>query len=171
MRSIVLLGLFTAMAGILHTLETWLPAPLPLPGAKLGLANIITLLTLHFWGWRQALAVVLARVALGGLLGGTVFGPAFIMSVAAALVSLPIMAFAHRNLMPPFSLIGVSVIGAVAHNTAQVVAAALLVDSLGLFWYLPYLLLAAAPTGLAVGLTAAYLVARSGVVSTIMGKK
>lgn len=156
-RRMVLLSLFVAMAAVLHVVETWIPIPLPVPGAKLGLANIIAVLTIALYGWRAALSVAVLRVLLGSLLGGTLLGPAFAMSLCGALLSTGIMAYGYRHWQPRFSIVGISVIGAATHNLAQIVVAALLVVSPGLLWYLPYLLLFAIPTGLGTGLVACYL--------------
>lgn len=155
-RRIVTLALFVTLAGILHTVESWLPLPVPVPGAKLGLANIISLLTIELYGWRDALAVAVLRVFLGSLLGGVFLGPSFVMAMSGALLATLVMAWAHRRWRPALSLVGISLLGAAAHNLAQITAAALLVASAGLYWYLPYLLLFALPTGLATGLTAGF---------------
>lgn len=159
-RRVVTLGLMVAIAGVLHAVENWLPLPVPVPGAKLGLANIVSLLVISLYGWRDALLVAVLRVLLGTLLGGAFLGPAFAMSMSGALVSALGMAYAYHHWRPMFSLVGISILGAVFHNTAQISVAALLVSSSGLFWYLPYLLLFALPTGLATGLTAKFFLAR-----------
>ncbi|MDR3589328.1 MAG: Gx transporter family protein [Negativicutes bacterium] len=159
-RRVVILGLFVAIAGVLHAVEGWLPLPVPVPGAKLGLANIVSLLAISMYGWRDALVVAVLRVVLGSLLGGTFLGPAFAMSMSGALISAVGMAFAYRYLRPMFSLVGISIIGAVLHNLAQIAVAATLVASPGLFWYLPYLLLFALPTGVATGLTTIFFLSK-----------
>lgn len=155
-RRIVILGLFLSIAGVLHAVEALLPLPIPVPGVKLGLANIISLLVITIYGWRDALLVAGLRVLLGSLFGGAFLGPAFAMSLSGALVSSLVMAYVNYHWRPTFSLVGVSVLGAVAHNLMQITVAALLVASAGLFWYLPYLILFALPTGLATGFTAMF---------------
>lgn len=153
---LVTLALFIAIAGVLHAVEGWLPLPVPVPGAKLGLANIISLLVIELYSWRDALAVAALRVLLGSLLGGALLGPAFAMAMSGALVSTLVMAWVHRRWRPAVSLVGISLLGAAAHNLAQITAAVLLVSSAGLYWYLPYLLLFALPTGLTTGFTAIF---------------
>lgn len=160
-RRLVLLALLVAMAATLHVVESWLPVPMPVPGVKLGLANIISLIALIIFGWREAFYIAIARVLLGSLFGGTLFGPAFIMSMGGSLISILIMTYIHKKYGQVFSLVGVSVFGAVAHNTAQVSLAALLVYSLGLLWYIPYLLLFAVPTGFFTGLAVNYFFAKA----------
>lgn len=155
-KRLVLLGLLVAMAAALHVLESQLPMPVPVPGAKLGLANIISLLAILMLDWKAAVYIAVARVCIGSLFGGSLLGPAFFMSMGGALASIGIMAYIWKNYRGIFSLAGVSLFGAAVHNIMQLILAALLVHSWGLLWYLPYLLLFAVPTGLFTGLAANY---------------
>ena len=159
-RRIVLLGLFIAVAGVLHALEGWLPLPLPIPGAKLGLANMVSLFVIAKFGWKDALAVAVTRVFLGSLLGGAFLGPAFAMAMSGAVVSAAVMSLVYNKARKTFSLVGISIIGAFFHNLAQIAVAAALVSSAGLLWYLPYLTLFALPTGLATGLAAMFFLSK-----------
>ena len=159
-RRIVMLGLFISIAGVLHAVESWLPLPIPVPGAKLGLANIVSLFVISLYGWRDALAVAVLRVLLGSLLSGVFLGPAFIMAMSGAVISALVMAYVYRFWRPTFSLVGISVIGAAVHNITQITVAALLVASVGLYWYLPYLILLSLPTGLATGFTGVFFLDR-----------
>ncbi|MBP1765431.1 MAG: Heptaprenyl diphosphate synthase component [Firmicutes bacterium] len=159
-RRMVLLALFVAVASVLHVVEAWLPLPFPVPGIKLGLANVVSLLAIGFYGWRAAIMVAVLRVMIGSLFGGTLFGPAFAMSMGGALFSTMGMGYMYQYHRPAFSVVGVSIIGAVIHNAAQIVIAALLVVSAGLLWYLPYLILFAVLSGAGTGFTAAYILAK-----------
>ena len=132
-RRVVILGLFIAVAGVLHAVEAWLPLPLPVPGAKLGLANIVSLFVIVRYGWRDALFVAVLRVFLGTLLGGAFLGPAFAMGMSGAVVSAVVMGYVYSFWRPTFSLVGISIIGAVCHNLAQISVAAFVVASGGLF--------------------------------------
>ncbi|VBB07858.1 heptaprenyl diphosphate synthase component i [Lucifera butyrica] len=158
-RMIVLAFLLT-MAIMLHVVESWLPLPLPVPGIKLGLANFISLFVIVAYGWRETLSVALLRVLLGSLLNGTFLGLTFAMSLSAALISTTAMVLTYRFLYPTFSLVGVSVIGAVFHNLTQILVACVVISSAGLLWYLPYLILFAVPTGVITGLTARHFMTR-----------
>ena len=155
-RRLVLLALFIALASVLHVVESWLPLPLPVPGIKLGLANIISLIVIINFGWRDAIYVAILRVFLAALFGGIFLGPAFVMSLSGALGSIALMAYAYHHWHGVFSVIGISIMGAVVHNVAQITVAALLVSSVTLVWYLPYLIVFALPTGLATGMTTLY---------------
>jgi len=156
-RRMVILSLFVAIAAILHIVESWFPLPLPIPGVKLGLANVVSILAIAFYGWREAILVALLRVMIGSLFGGTVLGPSFAMSMGGALISTAVMAYIYQYHRSIFSIVGISIIGAVFHNSAQIMIAALLVVSAGLLWYLPYLILFAVLTGAGTGFTAAYI--------------
>lgn len=160
-KRLVVLALLVAMASALHVLENQLPIPVPVPGVKLGLANIISLLAILMLGWRDAVYVAIARVFLGSLFGGSLLGPAFVMSMGGALASIFIMVHICNNYQGVFSLAGVSLIGAAVHNITQVSLAAVLVHSVGLLWYVPYLLIFAIPTGLFTGLAADYCFAKA----------
>lgn len=160
-RRMVLLALFIAMASVLNVVESWIPLPLPVPGIKLGLANIISLLVIATFGWRDAMYVVIVRVFLASLFGGVFLGPAFAMSMSGAIVSTVVMAYVYVHWQHTFSFIGISIIGAVVHNVAQIMMAALVVSSLTLLWYLPYLILFAVPTGWATGMAVVYFLAKS----------
>lgn len=159
-RHLVLLALFIALASILHVVESWLPLPLPVPGIKLGLANIISMIVIVMYGWRDAIYVAILRVLLAALFGGILLGPAFAMSLSGAIGSIALMAYVYHHWHPVFSVIGISIIGAVIHNVVQITVAALLVSSVTLLWYLPYLILFALPTGLATGMTTIYFLAK-----------
>jgi len=69
-KKTVLLGLFVSQALILSIVESWIPIPSPVPGVKLGLANIITVITIIFFGFREAVSVVIARCVLSSIFGG-----------------------------------------------------------------------------------------------------
>jgi len=159
-RRMVLLALLIAMASVLHVVESWLPLPLPVPGIKLGLANIISLIVIVKFGWRDAIYVAVLRVLLASLFGGLFLGPAFVMSLSGAIGSIVVMAYVYHHWHCVFSVIGISIIGAVIHNVVQITVAALLVSSVTLLWYLPYLILFALPTGLATGMTTIYFLAK-----------
>ena len=152
-KKLVLLGILVSLAAALHALEALIPNPVPIPGAKLGLANIITLVTLTLFGWREGVVVVVLRVLIGSLLGGTFLGLGFLLSFSGAVFSLLIM-YGLIRFAPSFSVIGVSVGGAVAHNLAQVTIAALVTQTPYLYFFLPVLLLLSVPTGIFTGIAA-----------------
>ncbi len=149
-RRLVFLALLVAMGTALHLVEGMLPIPLPIPGVKLGLANIITLLTLFLYGFRPGLTVALMRVVLGSLINGMFLSPGFLLGLSGALCSTMLMALLLKR-TSCFSMIGISLAGAAAHNIGQLLAAGLLLQSTAIAYYLPVLLLASIPTGFITG--------------------
>ncbi len=134
--------------------------PLPLPGVKPGLANIVTLVVLARWGWREAVWVSLLRVLAGSLLLGQFFAPGFFLSLSGALASLVVLGLAMHLPARWFGPVSHSILAAFAHIGAQLVVARLwLVPHDGVFYLLPVFALAAVVFGLVNGLVAARLLA------------
>jgi heptaprenyl diphosphate synthase len=148
-RRVTNLALLVSIGLVLSIIESSFPPLLPVPGAKLGLANIATVIALYTFGPSMALEVTVLRCILGGLLRGSVVGLILSLSggLASTLVMIALFLLADRFL----SVIGVSVAGAVTHNVAQLAAAYLFVAQVALFYYLPYLIIISVPTGLFVG--------------------
>lgn len=156
-KKLAIIAMLVAQASILHFVESLLPNPIPIPGVKLGLANIITLLALVVFDFRTAINITVLRTILGSLLSGTLFGVGFFMSFSGALVSTCIMAACLRT-FSGLSLIGISVLGAAAHNLGQLLMAALILKFPGIIFYLPFMLLFSIPTGIIIGLLVKELV-------------
>ena len=134
--------------------------PLPLPGVKPGLANIVTLVVLARWGWREAVWVSLLRVLAGSLLLGQFLAPGFFLSLSGALASLLVLGMATHLPARWFGPVSHSILAAFAHIGAQLVVARLwLVPHDGVFYLLPVFALAAVVFGLVNGLVAAKLLA------------
>ena len=148
----ITLGLFVASAIVLHIIEFVLPTTLLFPGAKLGLANIITLLVLINYGFLAAVKVVSLRIILSSLLIGTFLTISFWLSLAGGIISLLLMGYLYYHHQEKFSFIGFSFLGAASHNLAQIVMAFLLIRNWRIVFYLPYLLLLSLPTGVFVAL-------------------
>ncbi len=160
------LALLIAMGAALHWVEGLLPVPLPIPGAKLGLANVVTLYTIVMWGLGDGLTVAAGRALLGSLLGGTFGTPAFAMSFTAAVAATVAM---HLILRFPVGPVGASIAGAAVHNMAQLTVFSVMTAYAGVFVYTPYLLALALPAGFITGLTAAHLLARAGTIESSLG--
>lgn len=158
-KRLVLIAILVALALVLSVVESFIPlaALLPglAPGVKLGLANIVTLSALFILPWPQTLAIVVVRVALSAALGGGF--SAFLFSLAGGLLAWATMCPLVYRASKYLSLPAVSVIGALAHNTGQLLVAGLLTKTLSIIYYLPVLVLSAAATGLIVGLTTGLL--------------
>ena len=127
--------------------------PLPLPGIKPGLANIVTLLVLYRYGWSAAAWVVALRVVAGALLLGTFLTPTFVMSLSGGMASLLVLGFLVRMPRIWFGPVGVSVLAAMAHMAAQLgLVSVWLMPGVSLAGLLPLFLSAAWLTGLVNGL-------------------
>lgn len=155
-RSVTRFGLLLAAGVVLHAVEGLFPPPAPIPGAKLGLANITTLVCLSTLGLRAALALTAARTALAATISGGLLGFGFLLSFGAGLTSALAMGLLKLAGKERFSLVGLSVAGAVAHNLAQLGLAALVIRHAGIIVYLPYMLLGSLPAGLLTGGAAVY---------------
>lgn len=148
-RRVTNLALLVSIGLVLSIIESTFPPLLPVPGAKLGLANIATVIALYVFGPSMALEVTVLRCVIGGLLRGSVVG--LFLSLTAGLASTLVMILLFLLVERYLSIIGISVAGAVVHNAAQLAAAYPLVQNAALFYYLPYLILMSVPTGLFVG--------------------
>jgi heptaprenyl diphosphate synthase len=146
------IGLLVALGLVLQIIEGTIPPILPLPGAKLGLANLATVIALVTLGPWEALAVNVLRCLLGGLLRGSFIG--LTLSLSAGTAATLVMAALYVLVPRALSISGVSIAGAVTHNATQLGVAIWLVGFPGLRYYLPYLLLIAIPTGLFIGIVA-----------------
>ena len=148
-KQVSLCAVLIALALALSWTERLIPLQLivPLPGIKLGLANTVTLIALWVLKTKYAFVILLLRCILGAVFGGGITGLAF--SLCGGLLALGAMAAAER--LKLFSIYGVSVLGAAAHNIGQVLAAMVLMNSVYIGAYLPYLLLVAIVTGLLTG--------------------
>lgn len=154
-NQLTLCALLTAMALALSYLENLFPLSLaiPVPGVKLGLANIVTVFALWALGPGQTLLILLARCFLGSLFAGNL--NALIFSLLGGLCALGTMVFLSRR--RGLSLYGVSVGGAAAHNCGQIAAAVLTLGSAAPLYYLPVLLAVSLLTGGLTGLVSACL--------------
>jgi heptaprenyl diphosphate synthase len=132
--------------------------PLPLPGVKPGLANIVILLVLLRWGWRDAAWVAMLRVFAGSLLLGQLFAPGFFLSLVGALASLGVLALVCHLPQRWFGPVSLSVCAAWAHIAGQLLVVRLwLIPDDGVLYLLPVLALAATLFGVVNGLVAGYV--------------
>ena len=143
-KKIAFSGVLVALAFGLSWLEMLIPLDsLGVPGVKIGLANLAVMAAIYLFGFRFALCVSLARIALSWLIFGGF--TAFLYSLAGGMLSLCVMWLLVRSSL--FGEAGVSVSGAVTHNVGQLAVAAVLLRSGAVFSYLPVLTLAALAAG------------------------
>ena len=153
---LVYIALLVAQGAVISLLERMIPTPFVFaPGAKLGLANVITLIAIFTLPKRQSFQVVGLRILVTLLLGGTF--SMFLYSATGAIVSY-VMMLAVKQLGPKrVSVIGISIFGGMMFNVGQIAVAAWLSQSWQIFNYLPWLSFAGILAGAAVGVVAYYL--------------
>ncbi len=141
---------FTALAIAIHVLESAIPSPIP--GVKIGLANIVTIVVLVQFGWRTAAWVSLLRVLIGSLIIGSFLSPTFVLSLGGACASLIVIGIAYALAQQHLSALGYSVLAAIAHILAQFwLAYWLFIPHDALFHLLPILLTVAIIAGIVNG--------------------
>lgn len=155
-QKVARLGLLLAMAVGLQVFEGQLPS-LPIPGAKLGLANLVSLLIILLWGWREAMLVVVTRQFLGSLATGTFLSTSFFFGLAGGVTSVVTMSLAASSHKARLSPIGISLIGAITHNCTQLLVAWAITSVPAILGYLPFLLWFSLPAGALVGALAQLL--------------
>ena len=149
-------AILAALALALSYVEGMFPMPVPLPGFKLGLANIVTLFALYTLGAPSALAILLVRVLLGAMFAGN--ASALIYSLLGGFAAMAVMIALSRA--RGLSVYGVSIGGAAAHNIGQVAAAMLTLGNAAPAAYLPLLLVVAVFSGALTGLICSLLLER-----------
>lgn len=151
------LAILTAVGLTIFILELQIPSPVPIPGVKLGLSNIITLYCVAAYGPWSALAVLLCRIVLGAILTGRLTAIAY--SLAGGLLSWALMC-GLRSITTEKQLWVCSVLGGVSHNFGQILAAMAISGTPSLAVYFPVLALSGMIAGLFTGLCAQYLISR-----------
>ena len=151
------LSLLTAVALIIFVVELQIPNPFPIPGIKLGLANIITVYAVYHYRWYEVSAVVILRVVLGSVFSGNI--TALIYSLSGSFLCLVGMLLL-RKIVDEKHIPIASVFGAVLHNTGQMAAALLITRTPQILAYYPFLIVAGCLAGLFTGLLAQFVTAR-----------
>lgn len=154
---LALYGILIALAFILSWLETFLPNPLEgmVPGIKLGLANLVVIITLFRLGFPAAAAISLLRILLTAFTFGNL--SMLFYSLAGAVLSLLGMKLVQQS--DRFSATGISIVGGLSHNIGQIIVAMLILGS-SLVYYLPYLIIGGCVSGFLIGLLASLILSR-----------
>ena len=154
-QKMVRISLLVALAAVLSIIENQFAIPLA-PWLKLGLANIMTLLALEMYGMKAAIAVSCLRSLIAGIFGTL---PMLVFSFSAALASSAVMGILFNISRSNFSIVGLSVIGAVVHNATQLFIAYLILklSISSLIFLSPFMLISATVAGIITGLIAKYL--------------
>ncbi|SHE71480.1 heptaprenyl diphosphate synthase [Marinitoga hydrogenitolerans DSM 16785] len=135
------LAILTALSSAVYYLETLVPFPIPLPGARWGFSNFAILYSLNSdENLINGIYIALFKSVLGALLAGKLFSPTFLMGLSGSLIATFTMYIVIKT--KKFGIIGISEVGAIFNNLTQVTIGWLfIVKSIGIFWYLPQMIL------------------------------
>lgn len=156
-KKLTLMGVLCAIALTIFMVEAQIPAPVPLPGVKLGLSNIITVFAVFVLGPKEGAAILFARIFLGSVFGGNF--SAILYSGAGGLCAI-LVTVALRRVLNQKQLWVAGCAGAIAHSIGQMAVAVLVTGTLGIIIYLPALIACSVITGFFTGLCAQILVNR-----------
>ena len=146
-------ALLAALALIFSYVEAIIPYSPGIPGVKLGIANVVTVIALYKFGAKEAAAVSAVRIIIAGLLFNGLFG--MLYSLAGAALSLTGMVTLKKTGL--FSVIGVSMAAGVLHNMGQLLVAAALIEDLRIFFYFPVLMFSGIAAGILVGIISVFI--------------
>lgn len=155
-KKLTRISMLTAIALIIFIIEAQLPPLAPIPGIKLGLANVITLVTLCWFGRRESFFVAMLRIVLGSVFAGHMMS--FMYSAAGGLLCFLVMSLTIKALKNKLWV--VSILGALAHNVGQIAVAVFVTSTWQIIAYLPILAVSAVITGAFTGLAAGFVVKR-----------
>lgn len=148
-KKMTYITMLVAIAIIFHMVEGMIPIPLPIPGFKLGLANIVGLIALYMFDAKTMSGINFMRVMIASLLRGTIFGTGFWLSLCGVALSSTAAIIAKKK--TPLSIFGVSVASSVFHVIGQMIAVTIIYEQFLMGALLPILILLAVPTGIFVG--------------------
>ena len=151
-QKLTLFAMLCALAIVFHYVESMVVIPLPVPGFRLGLANILSLIALYYFDARALFTIGIVRVLFASLLSGMLFATSFWLSLAGMLLSALVMTIARR--CSCFSIYGVSVLGSAAHGVAQVMVVTWIYQQFFMQALLPILVALSIPTGLLIAMLA-----------------
>lgn len=155
-RQITTMGMLVALAMVLGFVETLIPINLGIPGMKLGLANIVVVIALFLFDVKTAVVVSILRIILIAM----TFGNMSMMFYSIAGASLSLLSMIAISKIKSFSLISVSIVGGIMHNVGQIICAAFVVRTNGVFTYLPVLMIAGLVSGALIGIVAGLISVR-----------
>ncbi len=156
LNKMIFLSILVSIGLALSVLESAIPLPIAMPGARLGLSNMVILVTIIIFGFKEGIIVSMLKSIVLILVTGSI--SSFIYSFSGAILSCIAMYLSYRYFSNIFSLMGVSILGALSHVTAQITVASLMMNNLRIFSYLPFLMLTSIFTGYFVGLSSTYIV-------------
>lgn len=154
-KRIATLGVFTALSLLMFIVESLLP-PLIMPGAKLGLSNILTILSLLILGPFDAIILIVVRTVLGSIITGSL--STLMFSLPAGLVSVLVSILLYLYVFPKVSIIAISILSAVIHNVVQTAVFCLITGTMQYFAFLIYLVALGVVAGMVVGVVSLLII-------------
>lgn len=154
-KRLTALSLLTSLALVIFVIEAQLPPLAPIPGIKIGLANVITLITMKWYGRKDAFFVLILRIVIGAVFAGRVVSMLYSMSgglLCYAVMAVFVTKFHDKQLW------AVSIIGAIAHNAGQIAAAIVITRTFAVTAYFPILIVSGIITGAFTGCIASLIV-------------
>lgn len=151
LRKLTTLALYATLSLAVYAIESAIPPLVPLPGIRLGLANIVTLVLLQRYTAKDAFLVLIVRILLSALLFGQALS--LLYSLAGGIPAFAVMYAANRLLQKKLPFL-TGALGGLSHNLGQLLAAFAVTATAGVFAYLPYLAVSGILTGLFTGLCA-----------------
>ncbi len=149
-------GLLIALAMIISYVESLIPVFTSIPGVKIGLTNVVIITALYLFGWKSALIINIIRIVLVGISFGNAMSLA--CSLAGGIFSFIAMVLLKKT--GKFGIIPVSAVGGVAHNTGQIIAVILMLQTTAFSWYLPILWFSGIISGIITGILGGILCKR-----------
>ncbi len=157
-KKIAQLALLTTVALIIFIVEMRIPNIVPIPGVKLGLANIITVYSMYHFTVKETILIVTSRILMGSIFGGNI--SSVIYSFSGAVLCLLGMLLLKRIIDEKYIWI-CSILGAVLHNTGQILSAVVMMKTIAVISYFPFLLVSGCITGAFTGICAQILIKRA----------
>lgn len=155
-KNIAMCGVLTTLAMIFSYIDSLISIPIPVPGVRLGISNIVIITALYIVGVKEAMIVNILRIVLTSILFSN--ATSFWFSITGGMLSIIVMILLKK--IELFSIVGISVAGGVSHNIGQIIAAVIIMETHAILYYLPVLLITGTVAGIVVGVVAAMVLKR-----------
>ena len=149
-KRLALSAILVTLAMIFSYIEALFPLPVPIPGVKLGLANLVIIIAIYRLSFKYAFTINCVRIFVAGLLFTGLFGMMY--SFAGGILSIVVMYLLYRTGW--FSMVGISMAGGVAHNLGQLITACIIMSNIRLMSYFAVLLFSGMVSGILIGIVA-----------------
>lgn len=157
-KKMTTITMLVALSVLFHMVESMIPLPIPVPGFRLGLANIVGLIALYLFDFKIMMGVNLTRVVFASLLKGALFGTGFWLSLCGVILSS--LACLLTKKFTSMSIYGVSVAGSIFHAVGQVIMVTFIYQQFFMQAILPLLIVLGIPSGLFIAFLADSVVER-----------